>query len=50
MKIEYNTVLYCTVNSLYCLAHILIGESVIESHTYTHRNMHRLNMVVCIHM
>ena len=30
LKIEYNTVLYCTVNSLYCLAYILIGYSMVQ--------------------
>ena len=30
LKIEYNTVLYCTVNSLYCLAHILIGYNMVQ--------------------
>ena len=31
LKIEYNTVLYCTVNSLlYCFAHILIGYNIVQ--------------------
>ena len=30
LKIWYNTVLYCTVNSLYCLAHILIGYNMVQ--------------------
>ena len=33
LKIEYNTVLYCTV-SLYCLAHILIGYNMVQ-YSYT---------------
>ena len=34
LKIEYNTVLYCTVNSLYCLIHILIGYNMVQ-YAYT---------------
>ena len=34
LKIEYSTVLHSTVNSLYCLAHILIGYNMVQ-YAYT---------------
>ena len=44
LKIEYNTVLYCTVNSLYCLTHILIGYNMVQYAYIVY--MREYNMVI----
>ena len=34
LKTEYNTVRYCTINNLYCHAHILMGYDMVQ-YAYT---------------